>query len=641
MKEFVGTDKVSHKVVTEFFYLLVAILFVLILKKYNVYSFTSWMGYIFFVLFYYVIRNWNSFSREVIRENCRIKVVIPSVFILFVLGRYYTFYNNKGYLVIWALITYMVLILSEMLVPINFSDIRITVVAVLLAGMYSMGWTFTYANLDNGWGKLLFIFGMHFLCCFLLFLKVLLILDKILGQYHFCLRSGRMDSRKFFAVIFLINLLIMLPVFCIYYPGILCIDGVGQFKQILGMMKYSNHHPWCSTMVMKLFYNIGFAVTGSVNGGVAAYTLFSIMLAMASISYAITFFYKKGLPWGWMLLVEAMYLIDPIKQHHSAVIWKDNPFSSMLLMLSVLLADYHKSKKWGIACGIVVFCSCAFRNNGLYIVFIIFMLMLFFMKEDRKFLCKVFIPAIALYMFVVKAIIPMNGVEKESLVDSLSIPLQQIAYTVCQGGTISEEDYNLLNQVADIEKIKARYESGRSDPIKGLANENREIIEQNKMEYLKLYIRMGIHNPYCYIMGFVEQTKGYWYPTKDYPVRTEEGIDGEEIGVEKHPLIFSEKIAGDVQHRIWKFGAQTYPKYFCLGIQTYLCLIIMALTRKERYYCLAAAPALFNIATLLIATPLYGEFRYAYSAYLFIPFGIGLLLLQCGTRRKIEDNVSV
>jgi hypothetical protein len=47
---------------------------------------------------------------------------------------------------------------------------------------------------------------------------------------------------------------------------------------------------------------------------------------------------------------------------------------------------------------------------------------------------------------------------------------------------------------------------------------------------------------------------------------------------------------------------------------------------KNNHYWQAIVPILLNIITLLIATPVFAEFRYAYSAYLCIPLCVGLFL---------------
>ncbi len=52
-------------------------------------------------------------------------------------------------------------------------------------------------------------------------------------------------------------MLCWLPYFLYQYPGIMTPDSVNQFEQVLGLIPYSNHHPWVHTLLIGLIYHIG------------------------------------------------------------------------------------------------------------------------------------------------------------------------------------------------------------------------------------------------------------------------------------------------------------------------------------------------------------------------------------------------
>lgn len=83
----------------------------------------------------------------------------------------------------------------------------------------------------------------------------------------------------------------------------------------------------------------------------------------------------------------------------------------------------------------------------------------------------------------------------------------------------------------ETERIKENYCAWKSDAVKGIVRPNEKIIVDNKLEYLKLWMRIGIKNPYCYLKAYIEQTKGYWYHKVDYKVCEEEGADDKTIGM--------------------------------------------------------------------------------------------------------------
>lgn len=58
----------------------------------------------------------------------------------------------------------------------------------------------------------------------------------------------------------------------------------------------------------------------------------------------------------------------------------------------------------------------------------------------------------------------MNSAIKFS--KALSIPLQQIAYTIVNDGNISDEQYQKLGKIMDVDQIEEIYQPTVSDPVK-------------------------------------------------------------------------------------------------------------------------------------------------------------------------------
>ena len=56
---------------------------------------------------------------------------------------------------------------------------------------------------------------------------------------------------------FIIIVLCRLPWLLYSYPGILTPDSINQFEQVLGMVPFSNHHPWVHTMTISFWYHLG------------------------------------------------------------------------------------------------------------------------------------------------------------------------------------------------------------------------------------------------------------------------------------------------------------------------------------------------------------------------------------------------
>ena len=100
--------------------------------------------------------------------------------------------------------------------------------------------------------------------------------------------------------------------------------------------------------------------------------------------------------------------------------------------------------------------------------------------------------------------------------EAYSVIMQQYAnvYNNCE---LDSNDKEMLLQLMDNDAW-SKYEPHKSDIIK---NEfNTQIFEANLMEYVKLYVKLGLHYPSQYINAFLNLTYGYWYPNDLLPDNT-------------------------------------------------------------------------------------------------------------------------
>ena len=98
---------------------------------------------------------------------------------------------------------------------------------------------------------------------------------------------------------------------------------------------------------------------------------------------------------------------------------------------------------------------------------------------------------IAIIAFTFKhPVLKMLHVTQPDMIESLSIPAQQISRVITDGGKLTKEERETLNQVVDIDLIHDTYDSGIADPIKNLVRNknNQKFVIHNKMKLIKLYI---------------------------------------------------------------------------------------------------------------------------------------------------------
>lgn len=619
-------------------FLLAGAIIYLEIKKLFAYNFDTLLPYVFFLFTFAILHEYKKSLINNLFYRLDFISLAVNLTVTFILYRYYTYYEHKIYLVIWFPVVLITLLLTDLFVLSENIPKEYAAGAMIMGLLSGIGYSFEISQPGDSWRRIIVNVLLVSFCWCVLFLKCFLVGDRLLnGSMKVYLVPAKESLFKCFGMCFVADILVWIPVFLSLYPAVLNSDPVSQMMDILGMTQYSNHHSWYYTLLIEFWYRTGYFLFGTVNGGVAMYTLFTMVFTATAFALAVTFLYSRGLRWYWLVLIEILYGLDPIKAHHTMAMWKDVPFAALLLIFAIVLAEFRFSRKWLAAFWATGIAICLLRNNGVYLFLLLFPVLLLVCRKNIKFLGKAYCPVILVYLIMVKLIMPGANVKETGLVESLSIPLQQIAYTVCEEGNIDEEEYRLIKAITDISEIKEEYHDWNAGYMKHLVSPNEDLIRQNKVQYFKLWLDIGVKNPYCYLKAYVEQTKGYWFPTECLPVRTVEGVSGEEVGIERHVLFLPQKLADKITYSIWVYGGQIYPQFFCLGLWTYLCIFIICFLIRRKGYWMSVLPALLNLATLLVAAPLCGDFKYAYPTYCFVPLGIGLLLLP--RTRKLTDSM--
>ena len=136
---------------------------------------------------------------------------------------------------------------------------------------------------------------------------------------------------------FLLCMFCWLPYFLYQYPGIMTPDSVNQFEQVLGLIPYSNHHPWVHTLLIGLIYHIGYRLTGSMLVALSLYTFFQMCLLAGSVSYFISTLRRFLVRPAVCLFATLFYALIPYHAVFSVTIWKDIPFAAAVMLFGCSL----------------------------------------------------------------------------------------------------------------------------------------------------------------------------------------------------------------------------------------------------------------------------------------------------------------
>lgn len=438
---------------------------------------------------------------------------------------------------------------------------------------------------------------------------------------------------------FLCCLFCWLPYYLYQYPGIMTPDSINQLEQILGVIPWSNHHPWVHTLVFGFFYHIGYALTGNMVTAVSVYTFFQMCLLAGSVAYFISTLRSHKIRPFVLLLIMAFYALIPYHAVFSVTVWKDIPFAAAVLFFSCAVLRLSVQNQVCFKNLAVLFIAgvmiCLFRSNGWYAFLLAMPFLLFGFRRKAK---AVYLPLFAALFVAVIVKYPVMSafhVQQPDFIESVSIPMQQITAVICNGRYLSDEELALIEEVVDLTYIHDLYNPTFADNIKELVRAgNQDYLVTHKNEFLKLWIDLGLRYPGDYLTAYVNQTYGYWYPDSFYLVAEAEGVSATDLGVSHTPLIGGPLVIKAKEIAI-KLGSMVpiYGTLWSMGVACWVLLfsISVSVIRRDYHRLICYLPGIALFLSVLAATPVATEFRYVYFLVLCLPFYLITAILPAET----------
>ena len=426
-------------------------------------------------------------------------------------------------------------------------------------------------------------------------------------------------KRSFFFII-----LCWTPYWLAFSPAILTPDSISQIKQVLQLEPLVNHHPVIHTMTIKCLYTIITALgVTSINTVIGIISLIQ-MIFMAIVFSIITYFiYKKSKSKVLLYISVLFYAIIPFNAYYSITIWKDITHAAVTSILLIIILDYldgqsldDKTKYFNLFLIFILGCAfCLYRSNGYY-AYILWLIPLsvFTYKHKQITLMIVVVISILVSSYIKGPLYASFGIRNASCFESLSIPAQQIAYVIKNNRQLSSEEYYYLGKIIDLKRVPEIYQPYISDNIKGNCY-NEEFFLNHKQQYLKIWFKIGIKYPKDYIIAWINQTRGYWYPNISYWVYAK-GVYDNDIGLQNTPLAFRkviDKISFEKVYGLASFYNVAFYTWILIAMFVYAVF-------KKMWYTVLSCSLLGGIfISLLLGTPVYAEFRYYYSVIASLP----------------------
>lgn len=504
------------------------------------------------------------------------------------------------------------------------------------------------ADLNNKLFKLFILLAVAIGLFLLLFKGILYLMCKFV---RFELKDGSGNQKlisKLPFISFITIVLCRIPWLLYSYPGIMTPDSINQIEQILGMKPFSNHHPWMHTLTISLFYNIGTLFTSDLNDAFVFFTIFQICFMAFAASYLIWVISKYTKSLLLLCSLIAIYAFLPYHNVMALCIWKDVMFGGTLLLFCTALFYLLKEgiTKKTLSSTILYFISgflmCVYRSNGWYAFLLTFPFLLIAFRKQWKLMYPLHFALLALVLVVKGPVMDHYEVTQPDFIESISIPLQQVGRVIATGQELTPEQNELIRKIIKTEYVPELYTEYISDNMKELVRTyNPDYLISHKGDYLKLWIELGLKYPAIYLDAYVAQTRGYYSPSAVYLVAEVDGIIDSDTGLYREYLI-SGKLIVKLREILIKLQDMIplYGAFWSMGSLFWGFLLFLGLTLgktlsfnlnfKMNFLDLITVwiPNIAVIGTLLIATPVAIEFRYAYNLAYCIPLYFAIMLIS-------------
>lgn len=482
------------------------------------------------------------------------------------------------------------------------------------------------------------LFILDYICmgllCGLLFVSGKVLIAKINGYLSAAQQAE--GQKRWWAGVFLVLLILWTPYLLACYPGVLTSDSLTSLEQVKDLSILYNHVPVAYTLLIAFFARIGWAA-GDTNFGIFVFSFAQLCMIAAILSYSV-YWVRTRLSKNRIVSagLTIFYGLNPVIGLYCITMWKDVLFSAWILLLCLFLFDIGISRgsvlegKKGLARLGILFALAAFgRNNGIYVVVLCWAVLLACYKNVRKKLLIAGGSVIALILLVQGPGYRALGIGQAGFAESVGIPLQQICYTVVRDGPLNEKDEEFLEQLLPIRTIEECYSPISADRIKFHPEFDAIFFEEHKAEFIKLYLKLLPSHLPAYVESYLLSTVGFWHIEPigwlgEYGVAENEmGIYGVDYMKEWFHVDGKERLSAAVA------SMQRWP-VTNVGLLVWLVFfyILISFIQKQSWKGLTALPLAGCWLTIMIATPVYSQFRYVYYYHLTLPIVILLLFIK-------------
>lgn len=542
------------------------------------------------------------------------------------------------------------------------------ILAVFLALLYSIvyivvGPIIKSQNLSFSTSQIL-----PFILCFVLCSAVNLLIFSIIPKWRFDIKSERITNwldkfgdRKLFFVIWACIFGAWIPAYLILYPGVLSYDMISQVGSALGKIT-ENHHPVLHTWLIRVFMKIGDSLFSGYEYGIGLLSLLQMVLLSYALARLVMLLKKKNVPKLFVLLTAFFSAIWFMNACLSVTMIKDTLHAAFLVLFVCHFTEivtnpleYSKRKINLILLPVISFFMCAFRNNGIHIyVFCFAILLILRISKIKK--VKVFVPlivAILLPVFLFKIytgpVFEAFGIQQGQVREALCVPIQQLQRVAVsrESELTSEQTQQMAYYIDNLkwmgDAAVCNYNPYIADYAKSCFYSDR--YNEDPIAFWKFYLQIGKQFPKEYIVAFLCNTLGYWYPGYyDFSYVMYENYSPE---VFAEPLERKSIVDIDFLENFYKSvcGSEFWRKtpvlriFFVSGFAPWILLYGLILAWRKKKILTKVLPLFLPMIAqfgIMILSPM-SSFRYSWPFYLMLPI-LFIGIYGSDETKKIEQK---
>ena len=475
-----------------------------------------------------------------------------------------------------------------------------------------------------------------------------LVCPAVLALYRFALRrqltpvQNRPSRLSVWFAMWALIFVCWTPYLLTFYPAGIVGDGALTLEEALTPgVPSSNHWVVPVILTMRFFLWLGSLISADLHVGVFLYALAQSLLFSAVCAAVAYRLWRAGAPrwaaWG----SAAMYAVSGFFASYGMALWKDALFAAGVVWLALQLWQLSQAEPGWKQClnfTLTALFLCFWRNNGLYVLLLCLAALTVLMRRRAKRLLACGLAAVIFAMVVTGPVYDALGIRKDSLTESVSVPMQQIAAALSAGAETTPEQEAVLFRILPEEEWTASYHPTLSDDLKGNTALDAVYLETHFGDFLAVWVQLLPANFGTYVEACLMQTLGCWQPGVFQGSYTDYWIGVQDVaGRGWHSTDWIETLTGRSLSQLLQRSTRFVPSGTMVWVMFLVLALVLAQGQGRRARLLVLAPFAASWLVLMLAMPI----AYAYRYILMLAVGLPLLCLLPFAGQTLREKMAL